>query len=101
LARSPIPYVNLTPVLASQMAFSLELALPVDAVGQPMTLYFDLFNNGDGLRSQGWFNNVMVVPDPGTWMLLVLGGAALWLWRRFSTALTPIRNDQGPMNNEQ
>ncbi|HSH17469.1 MAG TPA: PEP-CTERM sorting domain-containing protein, partial [Verrucomicrobiae bacterium] len=81
LAWSAIAYPSLTPVLAHRWAYELAVALPQSAVGRPLTLYFDLFNNQDGLASQGWFGEVVLVPEPGVWALALLGALMLW-WRR-------------------
>jgi RHS repeat-associated protein len=79
LDRLSIPYSSLTPVLSSRSAFALEFAVPADLVGESLTLYFDLFSNDDGVRSQAWFSKVEVVPEPSALVLLALGGG--WILR--------------------
>ena len=74
LDRLAIPYSSLTPVLSSRSAFALEFAVPTGLLGEPLTLYFDLFSNDDGVRSQAWFSKVEVVPEPSALVLLALGG---------------------------
>jgi len=80
ILRSPIAYPSLTPVLPQPWAYDLAVTLPGEVAGRSFNLYFDLFNNDDGLPSQGWFADVTVVPEPGVVTLLMLGGALLW-WR--------------------
>ncbi|MBL9172703.1 MAG: Ig-like domain-containing protein, partial [Verrucomicrobiales bacterium] len=78
LDRAPISYPSLTPVLASRTAYQVELALPSEFQGRPLTLFFDLFSNDNGEASQAWFSEAVVVPEPGLVSLLVLGGAGVW-----------------------
>jgi hypothetical protein len=95
LAWAPVAYPSLTPVPAHQWAYELAVALPQSAVGRPLTLYFDLFNNQDGVGSLGWFGDVTVVPEPGVWGLVGLGALLLWGRSRRSRwlpALVPVPN---------
>lgn len=95
LERQSIPYSSLTPVLSSRSAFALEFAVPADLVGESLTLYFDLFSNDDGVRSQAWFSKVEVVPEPSAWALLALGGG----WILLSSRRNPLCGGEGRLQS--
>lgn len=48
------------PTLAIRMAYSLAFALPQALVGQPGTLFLDLFDNLNGAESLAWVGNLRV-----------------------------------------
>ena len=82
MVRAPIGYPSLQPVLTFQQAYEVRAELPREVVGRPLTLYFDLFNNQNAFASQGWFSEVVLVPEPGVGMLLALAGSLLLLGGR-------------------
>lgn len=97
LVRTPIPYSSLTPVLAHKTAFELEVTLPQSFVGQSATVYFDLFSNDNGVPSQAWFSELVVVPEPSTATLLALGGWLVWwIGRRSPRRKDEIRDSREP-----
>lgn len=86
IARTSINYPSLLPDFSFRHAYALEIALPGDAMGQPLNLYFDLFNNQNNVASQGWFTDVVVVPEPSVVALGGIGVFMLWLlYRRRGT----------------
>jgi MYXO-CTERM domain-containing protein len=68
----------------NRAAYSIRMNLPAELASQPASFYFDLFNNGDGLHSVGYFRNFAVVPEPGAGWLVVVGLAAAVALRRRS-----------------
>jgi hypothetical protein len=82
IAREPIPYPLLSPILNHQSAFSLEIALDPSLAGKSLELYFDLFSNQEGGRSQGWFADVVLVPEPHLVCIGVMAGMMLVAFRR-------------------
>jgi len=82
IARTSINYPSLLPDFSFRHAYALEVALPENATGQPLNLYFDLFNNQNSVASQGWFTDVVVVPEPSVVALSVTGILMLWLLKR-------------------
>ncbi|HSH15726.1 MAG TPA: PEP-CTERM sorting domain-containing protein, partial [Verrucomicrobiae bacterium] len=73
-----------TPVLAFQQAFDLEVTLPTEVVGRQFTAYFDLFDNQNGIPSQAFFQDFIIVPEPNTRWLIILGGLGLVVFIRRS-----------------
>jgi PEP-CTERM motif len=74
---------QLPPALAQFWAYSIVAPIPVQMIGPPLVVYFDLFDNGDQLASQGWYNNVIItVPEPSVYSLALLGGLVGWRLRR-------------------
>ena len=67
---------------ANQIAYALKLPIPPALTGRQLTLYLDLFDNGNSDPSLGWMSDVIVVPEPTTAALIALGG--LLLFRRKS-----------------
>jgi hypothetical protein len=79
-----IPPPSLQPVLGRGVAFSFEMPLPPQLIGPTLNVYFDLFDNQNGVTSLGWYNNlqVVVVPEPEMWALLGLGLGLLTIMRK-------------------
>jgi RHS repeat-associated protein len=90
LVRRAIEYPSLSPVLMLRQAYEVEVQLPEHVVGQPLALYFDLFDNGNALASQGWFFDLVVVPEPGVAALALMGALLLGSMRGRS------ERDRGP-----
>lgn len=79
IARTAISYPSLLPDFAFRNAYLVEMAVPEGAQGQQLNLYFDLVNNENQIASQGWFADVVVVPEPGVMALGVIAMLMLWL----------------------
>lgn len=81
IVRSAIPFPTLTPVHASQVAYSLTLPVPASMTGKQLNLFLDLFNNQDAAGSLAWMSPVTIVPEPASFAMALLGAG--WLvWRR-------------------
>ena len=83
ITRTPIPFPLFMPNLPNQMSFHIDASIPDGFAGQPFTLYFDLFDNGNASRSLAWFNEPVVVPEPSTVALLGLAVLAWLCTRKF------------------
>ena len=79
-----IAYPSLQPVVPNPTAFHLSMPVPQEFVGNPVNVFFDLFNNQDALASQAWVDNVQIstIPEPPVSMLLLLSGCILWKFSR-------------------
>ncbi|HYG23694.1 MAG TPA: hypothetical protein VEH04_13000 [Verrucomicrobiae bacterium] len=62
---------------ANRTAYSLTLPIPAEMTGHSLTLYLDLFDNGNGLPSLGWMSQVIAVPEPAAGMFVLLGALLL------------------------
>ncbi len=82
IGRQLIGYPDLTPVLANPQAYQVEVALPNEVLGRPLTMYFDLFSNDNGVASQAWFSELTLVPEPSAVTLLAMGAVGWWWYRR-------------------
>lgn len=82
IGRASITTPSFLPDFGFRQAYALEMALPEGAEGQPLQLYFDLFNNQNQIASQGWFTDIVIVPEPGVMALVAVGLAMLWWLRR-------------------
>lgn len=77
ISHTEIPSPSLTPHLAKQVSFSVQAILPDSWSGKNATLYLDLFDNNNGILSQGWMSDLVVVPEPALWPLVPLAGLVL------------------------
>lgn len=82
IGRTSINSPSFLPDFSFRQAYALEMALPDGAAGQPLNLYFDLYNNQNQIASQGWFTDVIIVPEPGVMALAAVGLVMLWWLRR-------------------
>jgi hypothetical protein len=75
-----IAYPPLSPLLSRQSAYAVSALIPSQFFGSSFNVYFDLFDNGDAVVSQGWFSDLRIadIPEPQAWSLLL---AAIGLWR--------------------
>ena len=83
--RQAIPYPTAAPSFALKQAWQVQLLIPAVFHGNPLTVYFDLFDNDNGVNSAAWFDEVRLtpVPEPGMGSLMVAGSACLvWILRR-------------------
>ncbi len=83
--RTAIGYPSGPPALAHSSAWQTSLQLPSTfSTGMPVSLYFDLFDNGDAVMSAGWFANVTIqaVPEPASVSFWLLGLAGVVWWKR-------------------
>jgi PEP-CTERM motif. len=81
IGRENIAFPDLEPNYSSKVAYFLSLPVPASMTGRQLTLYLDLFNNGDNVGSLGWMSHVVVVPEPGTAALAALGLVLAARWR--------------------
>lgn len=86
LALTPVAPPPAFAQFGQQAAYHVLAPVPGVLVGQETTLYFDLFNNANGLESVGWVGAVTVIPEPGAGLLFVVGLAAWFLGNRRSVA---------------
>ncbi len=72
------------PISGQGLAFSVGFPVPAQLLEPTLNIYFDLFDNQNGLMSWGWYNNLQVVavPEPHFGFLLALALiAGMWKWR--------------------
>ncbi len=73
VSRVPVAFVDPFEVLGSTWAFEAGVDLPVGWQGQTVTLWLDLFNNLDPAGSAAYLRRAVLVPEPGTMAVWVLG----------------------------
>ena len=78
---TPVP-LSLSPARARKQSWAYQVSalIPAQFGAGPYNLYFDLFDNQNGIPSQGWFNvsGLVAVPEPSTLALFAGGGLLLW-----------------------
>ena len=82
VARRAITFPNLDPSLLHNFAYTVQAPIPQELVGRPLTLYLDLFDNQNSLRSLAWTSGFSIIPEPETWTLALLGASVLLVMRR-------------------
>jgi hypothetical protein len=85
IARDVISFPGGQAQLGQSVAYSVNAAIPESFLGKTVNLYFDLFDNVDGVNSKAVVGPVTIVPEPGGLSLLALGAVALAskkAWRR-------------------
>jgi len=84
IQTNALAYPSLSPVLLNQRAYTVSAPIPVQFLGGYVNVYFDLFDNLNAVRSQTWFSEptLVQVPEPQSWSLLLLAGAAAWKFKR-------------------
>ena len=75
--RQSVPFPSLQPIYSHQWSYKVTVPIPKQFSGQNVSVYFDLFDNGDQIRSVGWIDTISVVPEPGILVLGLLGSIAL------------------------
>jgi hypothetical protein len=75
-----IVYPSLSPVLLNRQAYRISALIPSQFFGGQINVYFDLFDNLNGVHSQGWFTSPSVygVPEPQLVSFLGLAGLILF-----------------------
>lgn len=82
IQRVTVAFPSLEPVFAMQTAHIVSVQLPKELLGKPLEAVFDLFDNQDAVMSLGYFRSViLVVPEPRTWLLLLVGLLTLFTQR--------------------
>lgn len=81
---SALSYPSLEPVLAGQLAFQVDAAIPAQFIGHLVNIHFDLYDNLDAQASQAWFSDlrVMNVPEPAVWCIWLLAVVCGWTLKR-------------------
>jgi hypothetical protein len=82
ILRTAVSFPTLDPELPNQLSFQFDAPIPNGYGGQPLTLRFDLFDNGNAARSLGWFSEPAIVPEPSAVALLSLTSLICWASRR-------------------
>lgn len=82
ITLKPAPNLN-TPILPAAVAYDVVITVPESMVGQVRTVALDFFDNQNGIASRGLAAiPVAAIPEPGTVVLLALGGiTGLYLLR--------------------
>lgn len=82
IVRELVPFGAPGESLAQASAYHARVELPASWSGEEVSVWFELFDNGNDIRSVAYFSNLKLVPEPRAAALLALGGAALFFIRR-------------------
>ncbi len=82
IQREAVAFPSLEPVFAMQTAHMVSVPLPKELSGKPLEVVIDLFDNQDAVMSVGYYRSaILVVPEPRTWLLLLIGLVTLFTLR--------------------
>lgn len=81
IQRSAISVPALQPVLLHSSAFEVTVQIPEALQNRELNFFFDLFDNGDPLRSLGALGEITVVPEPSVIGLGLVALASVCLMR--------------------
>ena len=73
IQRTEIPFPDLSPGHPYQIAYSVRAFIPEELRGEPLKFHMDLFSNANGVGSMAWVNQPVVVPEPTTGLILLVG----------------------------
>jgi hypothetical protein len=73
IQRTQISFPDLTPEHPYQIAYSVRAFIPEELRGEPLKFHMDLFSNANGVGSLAWVNQAVVVPEPATGLILLVG----------------------------
>ena len=65
-----------------ETAYDVTVTVPAFLQGEPLTLYFDLFNNNNGVDSRAYIVNLTAVPEPQSLGLVGVGLGLLLFGRK-------------------
>ena len=73
------PFPEGLTALPLRQAWLVTAAIPESLQNTPVSLHFDLFDNGDASGSLAWASAVGLVPEPATGALFLFGLGSWWL----------------------
>jgi hypothetical protein len=83
ISRAATPFDIGTFHFLNEIAFSVSVRIPDELQDQSPTLFFDLFDNQNGMESLAYLQDVRVVPEPTPIALLLSFGCLFFISRRF------------------
>jgi hypothetical protein len=83
ISRAATPFDIGTFHFLNENAFSVSVPIPDELEDQSPTLFFDLFDNENGVESLAYLQDVRVVPEPTSIALLSFFGCLYFISRRF------------------
>lgn len=73
IVREETAFPDLDPLHDYLKAYEVSFTIPEEMRGLDLVLHFDLFNNQNSSGSLGWISKAVVVPEPGTGLLVFAG----------------------------
>jgi hypothetical protein len=86
IIRQAITPPSDSPVLGQGLAYFVQFPVPAQFMGDPLTVYFDLYDNLSGASSLGWYEGLSVVtpvPEPRTVLMAGLGLILIVIKKKF------------------